>query len=76
MMAADQDTTQRARQGRLAALVIAASALLSIVGTWAGEQLGWSNRTLGLVGLVSMGGFAFGLIVAIRIWLQGRKNEG
>ncbi|MBV7379109.1 DUF5337 domain-containing protein [Maritimibacter dapengensis] len=75
-MTSDEAQKARARQGRLATIVIIASALVSVGGTWIGEQLGWSNRTLGLIGLVAMGGFAFGLVVAIRIWLSGRKDEG
>ncbi len=76
MKTSEADQKARGRQGRLAALVIAASAIVSVAGTWVGEELGWSNRTLGLIGLVAMGGFAFGLIVAARLWLVSRKDEG
>ncbi|WP_298491922.1 DUF5337 domain-containing protein [uncultured Maritimibacter sp.] len=71
-MADDRDRI-RARQGRVAAVVIAVSGLISVVGTGFGPQLGLSNRAMGLIGLVAMGGFAFGLILAIRIWRAGRK---
>ncbi|MBV7409450.1 DUF5337 family protein [Maritimibacter sp. DP1N21-5] len=71
-MTDDRDQT-RARQGRTAAVVIALSGLVSIVGTGFGAQLGLSNRAMGLIGLAAMGGFAFGLILAVRIWLAGRK---
>ena len=54
-------------------MVIAVSGLISVVGTGFGPQLGLSNRAMGLIGLVAMGGFAFGLILAIRIWRAGRK---
>ncbi|MZR13990.1 hypothetical protein GQE99_13290 [Maritimibacter sp. DP07] len=75
-MSAEQDRLARARQGRLAAIVIAVSGLGFIGLTWLGEELGWPNRILGLIGLAAMAGFAFGLIVAIRLWLGGRNSEG
>jgi hypothetical protein len=75
-MSADEKRQNRARQGRLAAIVIAVSGLGFIGLTWLGEELGWSTRVLGLIGLAAMAGFAFGLIVAIRLLLDGRKNEG
>lgn len=75
-MATDEQERARARQGRLAAIVIAVSALLSIGVNSGADALGLSDRAVGLILLVAMGGFAFGLVVAIRIWLAGRKNEG
>lgn len=72
-MSAETDK-QRTRQGRLAAVAIAGSALVSVLGTSLGEKMGLSNRALGLVGLAAMAGFAFGLIVAVRLWLAGRKE--
>ena len=54
-------------------MVIALSGVISVVGTGFGPQLGLSNRAMGLIGLIAMGGFAFGLILAVRIWLAGRK---
>jgi len=75
-MSNDPQHHARAAQGRLAGLVIAFTGALWVGATWAGTQLGWSNRALALIGLAAMGGFAFGLVVALRIWLQGRKDEG
>lgn len=75
-MSAHEDGLERKRQGRLATVVILASALGFMGLTWLGETLGWSNRVLGLIGLAAMAGFVFGLIVAIRVLLDGRKTKG
>lgn len=75
-MSTERQDKERARQGRMAAIVIAVSALLSIGVNAGADVLGLSNRAVGLILLVAMAGFAFGLVVAIRIWLSGRKNEG
>lgn len=75
-MSTDRQDKERARQGRLAAIVIAASALLSIGVNAGADAFGLSDRAVGLILLVAMAGFAFGLVIAIRIWLSGRKNEG
>lgn len=75
-MSTDRNNNDRARQGRLAAIVIAASGLLSVGANAGADALGLSDRAVGLVLLIAMAGFAFGLVVAIRIWLNGRNNEG
>lgn len=61
-----------ARQGRLAAIVIAATALIWVGATWAGSKLGWSHRTLALFDLAALAGFAWALIVTFVIW---RKRQ-
>lgn len=76
-MSTDRDArAARERQGRLAAIVIAVSALVSIGANYAGEAIGLSNRQIGLVFLAAMGGFGFGLILAIRMWIADRNSRG
>lgn len=63
-------------QGRLAAIVIALTGALWVGGTFAGNSLGWSNRTMALVDLLALAGFGFGLVVTYRIWRQRQTDEG
>ncbi|SPF75950.1 hypothetical protein ALP8811_00945 [Aliiroseovarius pelagivivens] len=74
-MATDSQNNIR-RQGRMAALVIAATGLLWVGGTFAGNSLGWSNRTMALVDMLALAGFVFGLVVTYRIWRQRQTDEG
>ncbi len=64
------------REGRLAGLVIAFTGALWLGGTWVGESLDWSNRTMALVDLLALAGFLFGLVVTYRIWRKRRTDEG
>ncbi|MCK0170018.1 DUF5337 domain-containing protein [Aliiroseovarius sp. S1123] len=64
------------QQGRLAAIVIAATGLLWVGGTFAGNSLDWSNRTMALMDMLALAGFVFGLVVTYRIWRQRRTDEG
>ncbi|WP_424939637.1 DUF5337 domain-containing protein [Aliiroseovarius sp. S253] len=64
------------RQGRLAAIVIAATGLLWVGGTFAGNSLGWSIRTMALVDMLALAGFVFGLVVTYRIWRNRQTDEG
>ncbi len=66
----------RARQGRMAAVVIAATGVLWVGATWAGSQWGWPNRTRALVDLAALAGFAWALIVTYRIWRSRQNDEG
>ncbi|HFQ15630.1 MAG TPA: hypothetical protein ENK41_04680 [Rhodobacteraceae bacterium] len=62
--------------GRMAAVVIAATGMLWIAANWLGEFLDWSNRTRALFDLMALAGFAFGLIQVFRVWRARRKNDG
>jgi len=63
-----------ARQGRLAAIVIAATALLWVGANWAWSKLGWSYRTLAFFDLAALAGFLWALIVTFRIW-RARRDK-
>jgi len=75
-MSTDPDDKTLAGQGRLAGLVIAMSGAIWAGAEFFGPGLGWSNRTLALISLAAMGGFAFGLILTFRIWRARQKDEG
>ena len=75
-MSTDPDDKSLTGQGRLAGFVIAMSGALWAGAEYFGPQWGWSNRTLALVSLAAMGGFAFGLIVTFRVWRARQKDEG
>jgi hypothetical protein len=75
-MGTDPEYQARARQGRLAGLVIAMTGALWVGATWAGSHWDWSQRTRALIDLAALGGFLFALIVTFRIWRARRKDEG
>ena len=75
-MSTDPGHNARARQGRLAGLVIAMTGALWVGATWAGNHWDWPQRTRALIDLVALAGFAFALIVTFRIWRASRKDEG
>lgn len=64
------------RQGRLAGFVIAMTSALWVGGTFAGNSLGWSNRTMALMDMLALAGFVFGLVVTYRIWRKRRADKG
>jgi hypothetical protein len=75
-MGTDPEHDARARQGRFAGLVIAFTAALWVVATWAGSRWDWSLAIRTLFDLVALGGFVFALIVTFRIWRARQKDEG
>lgn len=75
-MSHDPKFQARAKQGRLAGLVIAFTGALWVVATWAGTHWDWPQRSRALVDLAALGGFLFALIVTYRIWRARRKDEG
>ncbi|RMH49708.1 MAG: hypothetical protein D6686_07430 [Alphaproteobacteria bacterium] len=67
---------ERARQGRVASLVIAFTGALWVVAVWAGNHWDWPQRYRALADLAALGGFVFALILTWRLWKSGRKDEG
>lgn len=61
-----------ARQGRIAALVIAGAALLSIFAPVLVAALGLPARYEILILLCALAAFIWSLVVAIRIWQKSR----
>ncbi|WP_299699280.1 DUF5337 domain-containing protein [uncultured Tateyamaria sp.] len=63
-----------ARQGRIAALVIAGAALLSVFAPVIVQSLGLPARYEILILLFALAAFIWSLVVAIRIWQKSRDN--
>lgn len=63
-----------ARQGRIAALVIAGAALLSVFAPVIVRGLGLAARYEILILLFALAAFIWALVVAIRIWQKSRNN--
>lgn len=68
-MTPDEDERYR-RQGRHAALVIAASGLAALIVPF----LGLPPRAEGFILLCALAGFAYAIIVVFRLWRDGRKD--
>ncbi|WP_299140557.1 DUF5337 family protein [uncultured Tateyamaria sp.] len=71
---ADQLDPKLARQGRIAALVIAGAALLSIFSPVIVTGLGLPRRFEILLLLFALAAFIWALVVAVRIWQKSRDN--
>lgn len=63
-----------ARQGRIAALVIAGAALLSVFAPVIVSGLGLPARYEILILPFALAAFIWSLVVAIRIWQKSRNN--
>ena len=64
-----------ARQMRLAAMVMAATAVLWLAANWAGRRYGWPPEYAFLADLAAMGGFVWSLLVTWRIWRRGARPD-
>jgi len=71
---ADQLDPKLARQGRIAALVIAGAALLSIFSPVIVSGLGLPRRFEILLLLFALAAFIWALVVAVRIWQKSRDK--
>ena len=65
-------TEETNRQGRIAALVIAAGGLLAILAPWLVAVLGLAPRFEILFYLISLAAFIWSLVVTVRIWQKTR----
>ncbi|MBT8457853.1 MAG: DUF5337 domain-containing protein [Rhodobacteraceae bacterium] len=68
----DRDT---ARQGRIAALVIAMTMLLWMAAQWLGGQMGWEARFVFLFDMIALAGFTWALFVTWQIWRKRRDEQ-
>ena len=66
--------TKSARQGRMVAIVIIATALLWVASLALGPRLGISGRIAGLIDLAALAAFLWAFIVTFTIWRR-RKDE-
>ncbi len=63
-----------ARQGRQAALVIAAAMLIWVGAQWLGRELGWEARYAFLFDLAALAAFLWAMLVTYRIWRKRRSS--
>jgi hypothetical protein len=68
--------TGLARQARQVAVVLVATAVLWMLLTWAGGLYGWPARFAFLIDLLALAGFAWALIVSLRLWRARRNRSG
>ncbi len=70
-----RDGLALARQGRLAALVIAAAMLMWLGAQWLGGRLGLPARYVFLFDLAALAAFVWALFVTYRIWRKRREDQ-
>ncbi|MFZ3581300.1 DUF5337 family protein [Loktanella sp. DJP18] len=70
---ADRHDQETARQGRIAAIVIAAAGVLAMLAPWIVARTGLPAKYEILMYLVSMAAFIWSLVVTLRIWQKTRQ---
>jgi threonine/homoserine/homoserine lactone efflux protein len=74
-MAHDPERERReARQGRLVAVVIAATMVLWMIAQWVGGEVGLAARYAFLFDFLALAGFMFAMIVTYQIWRKRRDD--
>jgi len=71
----DGDEIALARQGRLAALVVAVAMLVWMGAQWLGGWLGLQPRFVFLLDLAALAAFVWALFVTYRIWRKRRDSR-
>ena len=67
---------QIARKGRVTAMVIAGTAVLWVLATFIGGEMGWSNRTRALFDLLALAGVTWAFVLIYQIWRTRQSNQG
>ena len=70
-----RDNTQP-QKGRQAALVIAGTAVIWVVLSFIGTQLGVSQRMLALFDMLALAGFVWALWMIFQMWRARQDNQG
>lgn len=65
-----------ARQGRIAALVIAGAMVFWIAAQWIGSELGMAVRYAVLIDLAVLAAFVWALVITFQIWRARRNKQG
>ncbi len=74
MALSDEQDRALARQGRLVALVIAATVILWLAAQWLGGWLGLPVRYVFLFDLAALAGFVWALFATWQIWRRRREE--
>ena len=70
---ADRHDAETARQGRIAAVVIAAAGVLAMLAPWIVARTGLPPKYEILMYLVAMAAFIWSLVVTLKIWQKTRQ---
>ena len=70
---ADRHDAETARQGRIAAVVIAAAGVLAMLAPWIVARTGLAPKYEILMYLVAMAAFIWSLVVTLKIWQKTRQ---
>lgn len=73
-MSSERELAQ-ARQGRIAALVIAITMILWLAAQWLGPQIGLAGRYAFLIDFAALAAFIWAFVVAVQIW-RARREDG
>jgi hypothetical protein len=65
----------RARQARLAAIVMCVAIVGWFLLQQIGREYGWQARFAFLIDFAALAAFGWALLVTFRIWRQGRANR-
>ena len=68
--------TSHERKGRVAALVIAVTAVFWVLGLFIGNKIGLGQRWLALIDLFALAGFVLAIVMIWQIWRARRRDEG
>lgn len=75
-MTDQQQDDRQGRAGRRAALVIAGTAVLWVLSTLIGAQLGLGTRVLALFDMVALAGFVWAIWMIYNIWRMRQDSQG
>lgn len=73
-MASDKDIAI-ARQGRIAALVVAGAMVVWLAAQWLGPVMGLPGRYALLIDFAAIAAFFWALVVSVQIWRARRDEE-
>ena len=68
--------TERARKGRMAAMIIAGTAVFWVLAILLGGQLGLTQRTRALFDLMALAGFVWAIVIIFQIWRLRQSDKG
>jgi hypothetical protein len=68
--------TELARKGRMAAMVIAGTAMFWVLALLLGGQFGLTQRTQALFDLMALAGFVWAVVIIFQIWRLRQSDKG
>jgi hypothetical protein len=68
--------TELARKGRMAAMVIAGTAIFWVLAILLGGQFGLTQRTRALFDLMALAGFVWAVAIIFQIWRLRQSDKG